>query len=217
MVKPLISLVLIIFFSPLLGENCYSEYWQSLYWKMWENDSFALKTYVKLETKNHLKSIRSIQFNEQLLWKASKNLSLEIHYTYLHSQSIVSNSKWRWHHRLELEANPLFPLPCHRLIKTRNRLEIIREKDEPKTLYRLRQRTMLVIPLQNHVLKAFSISNELFYDISTHLFNQDRICPFQLTFALSEKVDLDVFFLIRLFITDAIWRKSYVIGTQLNF
>lgn len=104
-----------------------------------------------------------------------------------------------------MEANRLFHLPSNCLIKTRNRLEIRRVETEPKTLYRLRQRTMLTVPFENRgILKSYSLYNELFYNISTHLFTQDRLCPCQLTFAISDRVDLDIFFLIRLFRADDI-------------
>lgn len=89
-------LLLFSYFDRLHGNDCYSEYWQRLYWKMWENDFFALRTYVKIDSGNHLKNIRSIQFNEQFLWKRSQNLTLEIHYAYIHGRSIVPKSPWRW-------------------------------------------------------------------------------------------------------------------------
>ena len=103
------------------------------------------------------------------------------------------------------------------MIETRNRLEVRRVKHEPKILYRLRQRTTAIIPIENSMVTAFSVFNELFYNLSTHRFTQDRICPCQWTFAISEGVELDLFFLIRLFETDTGWKKSAVLGTQLNF
>lgn len=218
--KGFISLILLLFspISQLQCEDYYSEYWQKFFWKMWEHKSFVLGTYIKIDTGNHFKSTRSLQFNEQLSWKASKNFSLEIHYAYLHGRSVVPNSLWKWQHRLELEANPTFQLPCHYLIKTRNRLEIRRLQREPKTQYEFRQRTMFVVPFEKWgPLKSFSLYNELFYNISTRLITQDRVCPCQLTFALSDKVDLDLFFLVYFFNTDNVWKKSAVFGTQLNF
>lgn len=202
----------------LQSENDYSEYWQKIFWKMWRNDSFALGTYIKINTGNHLKNIRSLQFNEQLIWKASKNFSLEFHYAYIHGRAIVPNSPWRWQHRLELEGNRIFHIFCNSLIKTRNRLEIRRVQTEPKTLYRLRQRTMLVIPFEDMgILKSFSIYNELFYNISTHFFTQDRICPFQMTFAATDNMEMDFFFLVRIINVNDIWRRSAVLGTQFCF
>lgn len=221
MIKKIFTCIIFLLCFPicqLKGENCYSEYWQKLFWKMWENDSLALSTYVKIDTGNHLKSIRALQINEQLSWKASENFSLELHYAYIHEHSLISNSPWRWHHRLEFEANRTFLLSCNYLVDTRNRLEVIRIQAEPKTQYRLRQRTMFVIPFEGKgIFKSFSLYNELFYNVSTHLFSQDRICPFQITIAISDKIDMDLFFLVRFFISEDIWRKSVVFGTQFSF
>lgn len=217
--QKLFILVLVLCFPcGLQSTNWYSEYWQKIFWKMWEKEPFSLGTYVKLETGDHLKNIRSFQLSEQLEFTVSKNFSLEFHYTYIHGRSIVPGSPWDWQHRLELEANPTFHLPCRTLLKTRNRLEIRKLQNEPKIQYRLRQMTMLVIPFENSGrLKSFSLYNELFYNITTHLFTQDRLCPCQLTFSLSQKVDLDLFFLIRLFMTKGIWHRSAVFGTQVIF
>jgi hypothetical protein len=66
-------------------------------------------------------------------------------------------------------------------------------------------------------LKSYSIFNELFYDISTSTFNQERFSPLTVTFAVSKETDLDIFFLIRFFRNDKLWHKSLVLGTQLNF
>lgn len=185
---------------------------------MWEKDAFSLGTYAKFESRNRFKGFRLIQLSEQLAYDVSKEWTLEFHYTYIHGHSIVRDSPWEWQHRLELEANRTFNLANKNLIKTRNRLEIRRLQDEPKTHYRLRQMTMLVIPIENAgSLQAFSMSNEIFYDITTHLFNQDRICPFQLTFALTEELEMDLFFLMRLFIGNDKWQRSAVLGTQFSF
>ncbi len=204
--------------SVLHATECYSEYWQKFFWKMWEQDALTIGTYVKFETDNHLKDIRYLQFNEQLTWNASKKLSLEVHYAYLHDRQIIPNSSWLSQHRLELEINRTFQPSSHYTIQTRNRLEIRRVQNEPKTLYRLRQRTMLVLPFEKErFLKSFSVYNEIFYNISTHLFTQDRICPCQLTFGISNNLELDVFVMMRFFNTNTGWQESIVLGTELNF
>lgn len=218
--KIFIVFVLLLYcpISQLRADNYYSEYWQKFFWEMWTKDSFSLGTYVKIETGNHFKKVRSLQLSEQLSYQVSDNFSVEAHYSYLHGHSIVKNSPWHWQHRLELEANRTFNLPCNALLKTRNRLEIRKIEEVSKVQYRLRQLIMLVVPFEKTaVLQSFSMYNELFYDISTHLFNQDRLCPFQLTFSLSDKIDLDLFFLIRFFLDDEVWQKSAVLGTQLSY
>lgn len=185
---------------------------------MWENDSLAVKAYIKMDTGNHLKNVRSIQLNEQFSWKYSENTSFELHGAYIHSRSIVeTSSPWKWQYRLELEANRIFHL-YNCIIETRNRLQIERVQKEPKTQYRLRQRTMFIFPLKNAgILKAFSAYNEAFYNVLTGRFNQNRICPCQLTVALSDQTKLDLFFLIRFFLSNDLWQKSAVLGTQLRF
>ncbi len=219
MMRKILAIILFcIPFCPMQGRDCYSEYWQQFFWNMHENDCFAVGTFLRLETGDHFKKIRFMQFNEQFRWKVSKNFSLEIHYAYLEGRSIVPNSPRRWQHRLELEANPAFDLPNNWRVNTRNRLEIRRVETEPKILYRFRQRTMLVIPFKDKgIFKSYSIFNEIFYDISTHLFTQDRLCPVQLTIAVSDKLDLDLFFMMRLFRENAVWHQSAVLGTQLTF
>lgn len=220
MIKKILKVIFVLLISTscLQANNCYSEYWQKFFWQMYESDPFAIGTYVKIETDNHLKNIRYTQVSEQFAWNVSKKFSLEMNHTYIHSRSIVANSLWKWHYRAELEANRIFYLPYNCLIKTRNRLEIRREQKEPKTTYRLRQRTMLVIPFEGmSILKSYRAYNELFYDISTHYFTQDRICPCQFTLALSNKMDLDIFFLFRVFRANDLWQKSAVLGTQLSF
>lgn len=205
-------------FSLLYSHDSYSEYWQQFFWKMWEKESFAIGTYVKIETGNHWKDVRSLQINEQLSWKVSENFSLELHYAYLHGRSVVPNSLWRWQHRLELEANYTFNFFCNCLIKTRNRLEIRRLEAEPKTAFRLRQRTMFVFPFEDKgLVKSFSVFNELFYNFLTNSFTENRVCPCRFTLELADKKEMDIFFLIQFFIHDDRWRKSFVFGTQFNF
>lgn len=217
--KTIVALVLLCTpFFQIYSNDWYSEYWQRFFWKMWECGPFSLGTYADIKTGNHLKNVRFLEFSEQLFYKASEDFSLEFHYTYIHSRSVVADSPWKWQHRLEFEGNRTFHLPGKNLIQTRNRFEIRKIQNTPKIQYRLRQQTMLVVPIENcGRLKSFSIFNELFYNLSTHLFNQDRICPCQLTFALSEKADLEVFFLVRFFLKNDIWLRSAVFGSQLKF
>jgi len=204
--------------SSLRAEECYSEYWQELFWKMWQSGPVSLGTYAKIDTGNHFQRVRSLQINEQLRWKVDRNWTLELHYAYIHGRSVVPDSPWRWQHRIELEANRTFHLPCAYLIQTRNRLEIRWVQTESNPVYRLRQRTMLVIPFQEAgALKSYSLFNELFYNASTHRFTQDRICPCQLTFSLTKTLDMNLFFLIRFFDTNTGWQKSAVLGTEFIF
>lgn len=214
-----LSLILLLC-SPLCvhGKECYSEYWQQFFWKMWEKDPFRIGTYIKIDSGNDFKNVRSMQFNEQFQWRVSKNLALEVHYTYVHGRYVVPGSLWRWQRRVELEANGSFTLFGDCLVDTRNRLEIRRLQRDPKIRYRFRQRTMFIVPLEaKRIFKSFSVFNELFYNISIERVTEDRLCPFRLTFSLTDKVDMDLFFLIYFIDINSSWKKSAVFGTQFNF
>lgn len=173
---------------------------------------------MRFDTTNHYKSWRAVQINEQFAWKVSDDLTLEIHYAYLHNRSIVPNAPWRWQNRIELEANRKFHPSAYFEIRTRNRLEMRRVENEPKTLYTFRQQTMLFFPIENAMpIKAYSFYNEVFYDLSASRFNQNRLYPIQLTFELTEKLSFEAFFMIRFFLSDDSWKKSGVLGTQFVF
>jgi hypothetical protein len=196
----------------------YSEYWQNFFWKMWENEHFTLKTYVKIETGDQFKGTRSIQINEQFAWKGPDQLSLGLHYAYVHEHSVIPNSPWRWQHRFEFESNTAFHIADGYFFKTRNRFEVRKEQGVPHLQFRLRQRTIIAVSFgDNSFLKTYTLYNELFYTISDNHITQNRVCPIQLTFRITDQLNVDAFFMMRFFNTNSIWSKSAVLGTQLNF
>lgn len=113
----------LLFFSTLSAENWFSEYWQQFFRKAYESERFGVRTYLRIESGNHFKNVRALFLSEQLIYKVTKDVSFEIHYSYIHGHSLISPI-WRWQHRLKLEANKVFRLPCDYAIITRNRLEI---------------------------------------------------------------------------------------------
>lgn len=216
-------LSLLLVFAPfrsLHSKNTFSEYWQELTISMWKSGPYQLFTYARYETANHWHDIRSYHLSEQFSYQVCDDLSLWANYRYVHSRNIVPDSRWRWQHRLELEANPVFHPFLDVALKTRNRLEIRKLENTPEIRYRIRQRTMFTFPIKNvEWLKEFSVSNEIFYDLTLphHRFRQDRFCPAMFTFPICDKVDLDVFLFIRFFINQDIWRRSYVVGSNIRF
>lgn len=211
-------LLFCLFFSKLPGNHWHSEYWQQFFVKHYESDRVEVSTFARIETGNHFKKTRVVRVSGQFEYKVNNDVELEFHYSYIHGHPLWS-PVWRWQHRLEFEANKIFHLPCNNQIITRNRLELRwRQKAKPRPDVRFRHRVMLLIPLNTGTtLKAFSCFNEFFYDLSRGYFDQDRICPCQLTFGISEKVDIDVFLIFRLLEDNKALQKSIVLGTQLNF
>lgn len=210
--------ICLLCFAKLSGGTWYSEYWQQFQWKTYSSDRFEVRSFARLETENHWQHLRAFLLSEQLAYKKNKDTSLEFHYTYIHGHSLISPI-WGWQHRLEFEFNHIFRLLCDNQLITRNRLELRwRENSRPRPDLRFRHRTTYFVPLKTSIgLKAFSLSNEIFYDISKGDFTQDRICPCQLTFGVAENVDLDVFLMLRLLVQGDQLCKSVLLGTQLNF
>ena len=181
---------------------------------MWEKGNFSMATYVDL--KSH-KSLHSLLISEQLQFKMSDTLAFEFHYSCIHERAVVSNSVWRWQHRLEMEFNKTFIFLCKNQILTRNRLEIRRIEKNPKTLYRLRQRTAFIVPISDKgSLRAYSLHNEIFYDLSSRRLTQNRFSPCTLTFNL-DLIELDLFLMLRYFLHENGWYQSFVVGTQIKF
>jgi hypothetical protein len=203
----------------LFGGDWYSEYWQRLYLTTWKNGPYSLRSYVRLETRNHMKSIRGVLLSEQFAWKLSDNWTFGLNYTYVHSRSVVENSTWRWQHRIEIEGNRAFAFPWCTELRTRNRLEIRRVQGNKDLSYEFRQRCLWFFPIEGQGrLKAFTFGNELFYSLNLGRLVQDRILPCQFTFELSSRSKIDVYGMIRLFLQgQSTWEKSAVLGTNLHF
>lgn len=208
--------------SSLQGAEWFSQYWQRLNWEYWKQEPFSLTFFSDVRSGNHFKSVRYYQLTNQFAYEFDK-WSFELHYTYIRDRPVQNRTPtgiatiWSWQQRLEIEANHIFALKNCIQIITRNRFEIRKLEHNPKIQYRLRQRTKLFFPINWGKLKAYQLHNELFYDLSTHLFNQDRFCPMELLFELSEKVDLSLFFLLRFYISENIWRRGAILGTEINF
>ncbi len=202
----------------MYGNNSYSEYWQEATWTQWKKGPFQLSAYARFDSRDQWKGIRAYMLNEQFAYQALKNLAVCLGYRYVHGRNVVPGSIYRWQHRFELEINPAFPTFHNSAIVTRNRFEMRKEEGVPDLLYRFRQRTMWVVTLEDiKWLKSFSFSNEAFYDISRHRFEQDRFCPCIFTFPIYGQVSLDAYFMVRFFLHEEIWRQSYVLGTHLHF
>jgi hypothetical protein len=211
----------LIVFTPILslwGNNTFSEYWQRASWEMWRLGRVSSAIYAEIRTHNHMKNIRLFQISEQLAYHVSDQFRLEVHYTYINSRSVFPGSLWRWQHRFEFEANRDFLFENNVRVITRNRFEIKREQRDPKTEYRFRQRTWLRIPIENcGKLKAYSMINEVFYNILTHYIYQDRVTPVNLTFELAEKFTCDMFFMVQFYTGPVNRGRAMVLGSQFNF
>lgn len=187
-------------------------------WTTFNYESLTSRIYAEVRTQNHMQNIRFLLISEQLAYSISPNFRLEAHYTYYNRRAVFPGAQWRWEHRFEFEANRDFDLPGKAKILTRNRFEIKQEQNNPERQYRFRQRTQLLIPIENRGrLKAYSMANEVFYNFLTHEIFEDRVTPINLSFELQKDYALDVYFLIQFFTGSTNRRRVAVLGSQFSF
>lgn len=196
--------------------NWDEEYWQEANWQQVKEGPHKL--YFKVQARfNHWSRFYYYQLTEGYAYQAHPNLGLEAHYSYIHDKPLGALS-FTNAHRLELEVNPSMSLPYEAKILWRNRLEIIKREDDPVLRYVLRHRCMGVFPIKScGALIAYRIHDEIFYNFTDHLFHQNRFVPIQLDFQVTPELEVDLYFMVRNFISSNKWRRSFVLGSAIQF
>jgi hypothetical protein len=117
--------------------------------------------------------------------------------------------------RPELELNPRFLLTDHLQLEWRNRLEYRQNEGQSFTLHRSRHRLQLGLTLPDPIgpLTRVFISNEWLSNLDRMQLGENRLVPLGLTFKLSDRSQLDVFYMVLSARAQAQWQHESVIGT----
>lgn len=193
------------------------EYWQYVNWQQLEKGNHKL--YFRGEARFHkdFSQFYYYRVSENYAYQALPNLALEGHYSFIHEKSLGALNFTNTH-RFEFEVNPSVTFENKIQLRFRNRLELLKREDLALWRFVLRQRSMAVFPIENFGrLFAWRFSNEIFYSFESHLFNQNRFVPIELAFQISEGLEIDLFFMVRNFISSNKWRRSFVLGSDLEF
>ncbi len=119
--------------------------------------------------------------------------------------------------RPELEFNPIIKLGEFWTLHFRNRVEIRWDRWSGEPRPRLRQRLQLTRTLQDiGPLAAFYFSNEWLEELDRGDWTENRAVPVGLTFKLTEKAAVDLFYMIRSFHLDSVWTTDHVFGVFLK-
>lgn len=218
--------IILIFFSSLTT-NCSSweskkwdlEYWQYFNWKNWEKDPYKLYTIGEFRLNRDITRPYYYKITENFAIRALPYLDLEVHYSFLYKKT-RGNTRFTNTQRLEFEANPFVQWDNGFTLKWRNRLELLKKQEVSTIQFVFRHRIMAIIPLENTgKLTSLHIYDEVFYDFDTHKFTQNRFVPVELSFELTPKTRLNVFFMVRNFvnISSNEWFRSFVLGSNLEF
>jgi hypothetical protein len=206
---------LLLYSIPVLAVDWGREYWQYLTWNQVEEGKHRL--YFRGEARFFDEKFYYYRLSENYAYQVLPRLGLEAHYSFIHEKSI-GGLNFTNRHRFEFEINPSVALCDQVDLRFRNRLELIKHENIARWNVVLRQRTMAVFPIDDcGPLVAWRISDELFYSFESLLFTQNRFIPIELAFQASNALEIDLFFMVRNFISSSKWRRSFVLGTNFEF
>ena len=130
--------------------------------------------------------------------------------------SVAQRDEFKYHHRLEFEANPHWTIADRLKVNMRNRLEQRWIEDKGSDNRRFRQRTNVELPLKDCLpVQAVYANSEFFYDFADHRYNENWTVPFGIKFRLTDQVSLSTFYMIQHRKGTEDWSSSQVLGTHL--
>lgn len=212
---------MMIFSFPMLGYCCSPgwdmEYWQSVNWTNWEWDKWALYTSGAVRLNHGVSRPYYYRLSGNVAYQWLSWLDLEAHYSYISSKD-RGESRFMHKNRLEIEINPSMKFCENVSVDWRNRIEFIKKQDDSKWQYDFRHRTLVTWELaRGWKLVSVQFGDEIFYDLSSKEFSENRFYPLIANFNLSKRTTLDVYVMIRNFLSSNRWYKSVVVGSEFAF
>lgn len=211
--------LLFAYFHAGFGAKWDVEYWQYFNGKNWEKGPYKLYTIGEVRLDKDLSTFYYYRISENFAYKVQSDLDLEAHYSFIRHKSLGA-SAFSNVHRLEFEVNPSAKLRNGSMLKWRNRIELLKRETVAHIQFVFRHRVSFSIPFVNcGRLQSINMYDEIFYDFDRNKITQNRFVPIELSIALSQKVNLELFFMIRTFFSFRLneWRRSIVLGSSLKF
>lgn len=195
------------------------EFWQYAYWTQAEWGPYKFYGVGEVRLRKDLTKFYYYRLSECFAYRALPCLDLEAHFS-----SIYNKSHGATHftntQRLEFEINPFQKYEYGVEFQLRNRIELLKRQHVKHIQFVFRQRVRISIPITccGH-LTAYRISNEFFYDFDHHKYSQNRFIPLQLAFDISQKLQMELFFMLRdhFSFSTSKWYRSLVFGSELRF
>lgn len=215
----LLAAIFLFLTSPLKAEDDF-QYWSLYTAKIVDTEKIDFNIHGQARFFNDVKDFGLYFISPQLKLDFFENVSLQANYTYLQVKSNTGGNlgdDFKYHHRLELEANPrAWAVGKWLKISNRNRVEFRWIEDNGSDNTRFRHRLMFTFPLKKWAwLKDFYFNSEFFYNHSDGRFDENRTVPAGLTFKLNDKVDLGLFYMIQFQESRDNWKSNEILGTHL--
>ncbi|MBN9379026.1 MAG: hypothetical protein BGO14_02560 [Chlamydiales bacterium 38-26] len=194
-----------------------TEYWEFITWDAWKSQKFRYYVIQETRFENNMSDYSRFRLSLNLAYRTRCNLDLEAHLTVIYAKPIDARH-FISYPRLELEFNPYIAFDNGTLVTFRNRLELEHRPNIKYVFFVFRHRSMVSFPLKNcGKLVGINIYDEFFYHFDSDQVTQNRFYPLEMAFALNEKVNLNLFVMIREVLRNNEWHRSFVLGSNLWF
>lgn len=217
-----IQVVFLLFFSILAtsflsAQEHDTEYWQYITWDAYNSKKFRYYVINEMRFENNMSDYSRFRLSLNSAYRTRCNLDLEAHLTVIYTKPSGARH-FISYPRLELEFNPYIAFDNGTLVTFRNRIEFERRPNIKYIFFVFRHRSMVSFPIKNcGALVGINIYDEFFYHFDTDQVTQNRFFPLEMTFALNEKVNLNLFVMIREVLRNNEWNRSFVLGSNLLF
>ena len=218
--KSLFTLFLLffVFSSPCLARDDFQ--YRSLYtFKIIDTKKIDFSLFNQVRFFNDAQDVGFYSISPKLQYEWMKNMSLGLNYTYLQTKvfnKTAGREEFKFHHRVELDANPHFERGDWLKIQMRNRYEFRWIEDRGSWNPRFRHRTQVEFPLKNKLpLQSIYINSEFFYDIDKHVYNENWTTPLGFKFKINEKTSLSLYYMIQRIGVSNDWSSNQILGTHL--
>ncbi len=191
---------LLVFVSPTWAKDDF-QYRSLMTLKMVDTQKIDFVLFGQGRLIHDAKDVGFYSLSSQLKFDLWKNLSLGFNYTYLNvkvNNPVAGRSEFKFHHRVELEANPHWVIRDRLKVNMRNRYEFRWIEDGGSDNSRLRHRTNLEWPIKNRgPVQSIYANSEFFYDLHDHRYNENWTTPLGVKFRINDKTSLSFFYLLQ--------------------
>ncbi len=213
-----ISLLTLASALPAKADGTFQAWYQNTIWYRL-NPHWSIGNYLDLRVNDAIDDVHTWMVSPRIRYDVNPNLQLQFNTTWVDAFN-AENTRLVDSFRLELEANPTFPLTSQLTFSMRNRFEWRWMEGNEDFNTRIRTRPQLEwFVSKTGVFRGFFANYEMIWDFDQERMSETRLVPFGLIFRPTEKLDLRLSYLWRQTVGRAGWYDYHavVMAATLNF
>lgn len=210
-------LVLFLFFAKAYSNPHEYQYWQRATLTTYEDEKWRTYVYGETRIRDNPCCLNTLFFSPLMArYRVNKNLDFEAHYTFIEGRD--ADFIFRYRNRFEFEVNPTWELAPWLTLTIRNRYELIQTQDGDELQQRYRFRPRFTIPWKPCCwIEAYSIHNEVIYDITSREITQNRFVPVEIRMRpWGEGIVFSPFVMWEARREGGTWIHRFVLGSQID-